>query len=208
MSFQQLSSLLNSTEFLAAVVGAVVGGLIAGGFTVWSQGQSNKAQRRRDREADNEQIKGTLQAIATELEAFKARFVDGFRKNFVEPDQQEPYAHLPKIVGFRHPYFVVFDNNASLLGRVTNAALRRKIVSTYVELKAVVDVIGHYAERRDYWERIRYQEEFRDREVAKEEIENWAERIRNSIPDLEQEISGLLVDIRKYLGSPKTRSSI
>jgi hypothetical protein len=208
MSFQQLSSLLNSTEFLAAVVGAVVGGLIAGGFTVWSQGQSNKAQRRRDREADNEQIKGTLQAIATELEAFKARFVDGFRKNFVEPDQQEPYAHLPKIVGFRHPYFVVFDNNASSLGRVTNAELRRKIVSTYVELKAVVDVIGHYAERRDYWERIRYQQEFRDREVAKEEIENWAERIRNSIPDLEHEISGLLVDIRKYLGSPKTRSSI
>jgi hypothetical protein len=199
MSFQQLSSLLNSTEFLAAVLGAVVGGLIAGGFTVWSQGQSNKAQRRRDREADNEQIKGTLQAIATELEAFKARFVDGFRKNFVEPDQQEPYAHLPKIVGFRHPYFVVFDNNASLIGRVTNAALRREIVSTYVELKAVVDVIGHYAERRDYWERIRYQQEFRDREVAKEEIENWAERIRNSIPDLEKEISDLLVDIRKYL---------
>jgi len=90
---------------------------------------------------------------------------------------------------------------------VTNSALRREIVSTYVKLKAVVDVIGHYAERRDYWERTRYQEEFRDREVAKEEIENWAERIRNSIPDLEQEISGLLVDIRKCLGSPKTRSS-
>ena len=207
MSFQQLSSLLNSTEFLAAVVGAVVGGLIAGGFTVWSQRQSNKAQRRRDKEADNEQITGTLQAIATELETFKARFVDAFRKIFVEPDQQKPYVHLPKIVGFRHSYFVVFESNASLLGRVTNSALRREIVSTYVKLKAVVDVIGHYAERRDHWERTRYQEEFRDREVAKEEIENWAERIRNSIPDLEQEISGLLVDIRKYLGSPKTRSS-
>jgi hypothetical protein len=153
MSFQQLSSLLNSTGFLAAIVGAVVGGLIAGGFTVWSQGQSNKAQRRRDREADNEQIKGTLHAIATELETFKARFVDAFRRMFVEPDQQKPYAHLPKIVGFRHPY----------------------------------------------WERIRYQQEFSDREVGKEEIENWAERIRTSIPDLEKEISDLLVDIRKYL---------
>jgi len=184
---------------LAAIVGAVVGGLIAGVFTVWSQGQSNKAQRRRDREAENEQIKGTLQAIATELETFKARFVDGFRENFVEPDQQKPYDHLPKIVGFRHPYFVVFDSNASLLGRVTNAALRREIVSTYVKLKAVVDVISHYAERRDYWERIRYQQEFSDREVAKKEIENWAERIRNSIPDLEKEISDLLVGIRKYL---------
>ena len=199
MSFQQLSSLLNSTGFLAAIVGAVVGGLIAGGFTVWSQGQSNKAQRRRDRETDNEQIKGTLHAIATELETFKVRFVDGFRENFVEPDQQKPYDHLPKIVGFRHPYFVVFDSNASLLGRVTNAALRREIVSTYVKLKAVVDVISHYAERRDYWERIRYQQEFCDREVAKKEIENWAERIRNSIPDLEKEISDLLVNIRKYL---------
>jgi hypothetical protein len=183
---------------LAAIVGAVVGGLIAGVFTVWSQGQSNRAQRSRDREAENEQIKGTLQAIATELETFKARFVDGFRENFVEPDQQKPYHHLPKIVGFRHPYFVVFDSNASLLGRVTNAALRREIVSTYVKLKAVVDVISHYAERRDYWERIRYQQEFRDR-GSERRIENWAERIRNSLPDLEKDISDLLVDIRKYL---------
>jgi hypothetical protein len=144
-------------------------------------------------------LRGLSRQSQRNLKPSRQRFVDAFRKIFVEPDQQKPYAHLPKIVGFRHPCFVVFDSNASLLGRVTNAALRREIVSTYVKLKAVVDVISHYAERRDYWERIRYQQEFSDREVAKEEIENWAERIRNSIPDLEKEISDLLVDIRKYL---------
>ena len=200
-----VSSLLNSKEFLSAVLGAIIGGLIAGTFTLLGQRQSNKAQRKRDGQAEYERVKGTLQALWAELDTFKKRFVDAFKKRFVEPNSEVPYAHIPKFAALRHSFFIVFDSNADLIGHITSAELRREIVSTYVKLKAAVDTLNHYAERRANWDKLCFEGGF-GREYALEEAENWAANIRNSLPGLENDIAMLLEHIRAYLEEETSRS--
>lgn len=136
------SSLLSSKEFwaaipgiLAALVGAVVGGLLTIVASIRAQKQAARDQRIRDREIEREAIRGTLEAIATEIEIFKVKYLDAFALVFTEFNPQTPRAHLPMIASLTQNLSVVFDSNAAVLGRISDAALRRKIVGTYVKLK-------------------------------------------------------------------------
>ena len=91
------SSLLSSKEFWAASLGAVIGGLLTGWFALLAQKGAAKDQRQRDQDMERRAINGTLQAIATEVELFKVKFLDGFARIFIEPNPQTPRAHLPKV---------------------------------------------------------------------------------------------------------------
>jgi hypothetical protein len=197
-----LSSLFGSKEFWAAILGAVFGGLMTGWLALLAQKQAAKDQRKRDRETERETIKGTLQAIETEVELFKVKFLDAFELVFREPDPQTASAPLPKVVSLTQNLSIIFDSNAAVLGRIPDATLRRKIVSTYLKLKAMVDIVNYYAARRESWESIRYQPSpGGGLNELKAEVENWAARIRRNVPELEVEIKDLLVEIRNYLNS-------
>jgi hypothetical protein len=195
------SSLLSSKEFWAAILGALIGGLMTGWFTLLAQEQAAKDQRIGDRDTEREAIKGTLQAIATEVEIFKVKFLDAFKKVFKEPDPVASPASLASIARSGHSFFCVFESNAAMLGRVTDQVLRRKIVATYTCLKAIVDVVNHYSERREFWANLSHQTDSIGISEAKGEVEGWADNVRGNIPELETEIGDPLADIRKYLSA-------
>jgi len=194
------SSLLASKEFWAAILGALVGGLMTGWFALRAQKRAAKDQRTRDRETESEIISGTLEAIATEVEVFKVTFLDGFEDVFRPFDPGRPFAHLPKVIPLQQGLSIVFDSNAAVLGRINDAALRRKVVVTYVELKAITDVANHYAKRRELFEAVRYQPSAAGgSDQVKEEVETWAKNVREHIPKLQKKIADLLAEIRNYL---------
>jgi hypothetical protein len=199
MSWQQLSSLFSSTEFSAAITGAVVGGIITGLFSLFVQWQAARYQRRRDRETEREAVNRTLQAIATEFVTFRAKFLHALKRDFVEPDPKAPLIHLPKVPPLAQPFFAVFDSNAAVLGLVIDTALRRQIVVTYFTLKSLIDTVNHYVKGREFWEWVRYQSTTDNREIPKEEAELWAKYIRESIPEIETQISALIEAIENYL---------
>jgi hypothetical protein len=190
-----LSSLVSSKEFLPTIVGAAVGGF----FAILTQFLSTLWQRKSERVAERRAIDGVLQAMSTEVELFKDKFLNGFEDVFREPNSLAPSVHLPKVALLSQNLSTVFDSNAAVLGRLTNATLRRKIVATYMTLKAIVDVVNHYSERRAFWESVRYQENVMGINEIKGEAQTWAERIRRNVPELQNEITDLLVEIRKYL---------
>jgi hypothetical protein len=109
--------LIESKEFWAAIAGALIGGLMTGWFTLRAQKQAAKDQRMRDRETEREAINGTLEAIATEVEVFKVKFLDSFERVFTEPDSGTPFRHLPKVASLRQNLCSVFDSNAAVLGK-------------------------------------------------------------------------------------------
>src|SRR5262245_31509049 len=132
-------SLIYSTEFLAAISGAVIGGL----FAVFTQFLSTLWQRKSERDAEERIIIGVLQAIATEVELFRVKFLDAFKLTFRDSNPQTLRIHLPKVASQTQNLSAVFDSNAAALGRISDATLRRKIVGTYMKLKAMVDLVNH-----------------------------------------------------------------
>jgi hypothetical protein len=182
MSWQQLSSLFRSTAFSAAITGAVVGGIITGLFSLFVQWQAAGYQRKRDRETEREAVNRTLQAVATEFDTFRAKFLQALKRDFVEPDPNAPFINLPKVPPLAQPFFAVFDSNAA-----------------YFTLKSLIDTVNHYVKGREFWEWVGYQSTTGNREIPKEEAELWAKHIRESIPEIETEISALIEAIEKYL---------
>jgi hypothetical protein len=186
--------------FVCAIVGATIGGLITGCYALLAQKQAAKDQRTRDRDTERETVRGTLEAIATEVEVFKVTFLDGFEEVFRPFDLGRPFVHLPQVIPLQQGLSIVFDSNAAVLGRINDAALRRKAVATYVELKAIIDVVNHYAKRRELFESVRYQPSAAGGpDPVKAEIETWAKNVREHIPILQKKIEDLLTEIRKYL---------
>ena len=145
MSWQQLSSLFSSPEFSAAITGAVLGGIITGLFSLFVQWQAARYQRKRDRETEREAVNRTLQAAATEFDTFRAKFLQALKRDFVEPDPNAPFIHLPKVPLLAQPFFAVFDSNAAVLGLVMDTALRHQIVVTYLRM---VESVCDFASKR------------------------------------------------------------
>ena len=120
-----LSWFFGSKEFWAAIVGAVVGGLMTGVSALYAQKQAAKDQCNRDLQAERRTTDATLQAIAAEMEAFKLEF------------------DLSKPVDWKQNYFAVFDQNAGVIGQIANGNLRRNIIRTYSKAKGLMDYYNY-----------------------------------------------------------------
>ena len=59
--------------------------------------------------------------------------------------------------------------------------------------------MNHYVKGREFWEWVGYQSTTGNREIPKEDAELWAKHIRESIPEIEAQISALIEAIEKYL---------
>lgn len=148
MDSEALSVFFN---FLSAIIGAVASGILGivgaligafvGGLATYLVGQSAvKAQRERDSKVEADEVRATLQAIAEELRSIvELHTSDTGGARIIE----EAALHEP--IGFFYPvfdrYFTVYEASAASIGRIPDAKLRRRIVSTYVYFRGFVDTI-------------------------------------------------------------------
>jgi hypothetical protein len=138
-----LSSFLGSKEFYAALIGAVIGGIMTGRYALRAQKQAANDQRQRDQETEQRAVKGILQAIAAELEVVKDRDFDGLRESLQKheekcEDEQKngiPPGPFEAIQITTVNRFSIFDSNTDMLGKIDDDQLRKKIIMVYGEAK-------------------------------------------------------------------------
>jgi hypothetical protein len=195
---------------LFSLLAAVIGGWIAGRYAVHAQKHAVKEQRASDLEAERRAVNGTLQAIRPELEVFNTELVGELKKKFgdwdkqklrnMQQDEREPF-DIPPV---SHNYFIVYDLNAGMLGRITKSELTKKIVTTYARAKSLMDAVNYYSPR--YQERDRLSHGIGSEPVQAQGMDpglrKWAnETIRERLEAVEKDLPGLLEDIQKYLES-------
>lgn len=120
---------------LAALFGAVVGS------KAMSYGHYRYAQKR-DFEAKSSQMINLFQALNAELMAIWERYmaVVGGQLEKAHKGEDLPFA---VIFTATHNYFSVYDNSAQLLGTLEPEA-GKKIIETYINLKALLDELHNY----------------------------------------------------------------
>jgi hypothetical protein len=142
------SGLLSSREFWAAVLG--------GGFVLAGQQMANRAQRRRDQEAEREAVKAVLRAIKAELKTFNEKALIRLEEIFKARADSPIEALKPLgIAPLKQNYFIVFDSNAAALGKIhdsSNPELLGKIVTTYSAARNLLDSINYNNQRYQAWE--------------------------------------------------------
>jgi hypothetical protein len=192
------SSVLGSKEFLAAIFGAIVGGI----FVVVAQLISNRAQRRRDREAESEAVKSVLRAIKAELKTFNEKALVRLEKIFEARensiDVQKPLAIAP----LKQNYFIVFDSNAAALGKINdpiNPELLGNIVTTYSAARSLLDSINYNNQRYQDWERLTRVPGTPELHAMTENLKDFADEIRASGVKLQTNVTNLVAQIEKYV---------
>ncbi|WP_171956059.1 hypothetical protein [Stenotrophomonas maltophilia] len=119
------------------------GGVIFGSFVGWwgssrSTSRAIDAQDTRDKNAEKSEIRAILQAIRDEVHTLAEVHMEGGGGNIKAASGNEPIAMFYPISDH---YFTTFETNASRIGKVTDAAIRRQIIRTYVLFKSLVDTI-------------------------------------------------------------------
>ncbi len=124
--------LIQSKEFISALAGALVGGVFALAGT-WL---GACFERRKRAQESQELVRSTLEAISTEVEVLFSRYMKtmGCIITALAPDKV-----LNMYYSVTEEYFTVFDNNAKLLGQLKNKELRSSIISTYIDMKGLIE---------------------------------------------------------------------
>jgi hypothetical protein len=201
-----LSSFLGSKEFYAALIGALIGGWIAGKFALRAQKQAAEDQRQRDLEIEQRAVKGTLQAITAELKFFKAHGVDSLGAKLKDLTDARELArnregHKPEPFVMSRTetnYFIIFESSAVMLGRINDEKLRQEIISVYNFSKDLMDRLNATLPEYQVWRNASVGSE---KEKSAGMLMGFEESIRTSVIGLQRDLADLLPKIEKYLDS-------
>jgi hypothetical protein len=121
--------------FLAAFLGAVIGS------KAMSMGHYRYAQKR-DFETKSNQMINLFMALNAELTAIWDRYM-AMVGGQLEKAQKGEDLPIAVIFTATHNYFSVYDNSAQFLGTLEPEA-GKKIIDTYINLKALLDELQNY----------------------------------------------------------------
>lgn len=131
----ELSSALteNLYGFVAALIGAIVGGL----FTLKATDKAIREENQKEARLDEKEVQNLLDALGVEI-----RTLWGFHMRRIGA-LIEGMGDTPQALEFYYPltqdYFTVYNTNAMMIGRVKEPVLREAVVVCYNKCKKVVD---------------------------------------------------------------------
>ena len=202
-SFEFVVSLIASKEFLAAIFGALVGGL----FAVLAQSLATKAQRKSEQKAERRALEGTLMAIKAELEVYQSENLNAVAKEFAKREEKGKQAGGVRppltFAPVEHNLFIVFESNATALGRIEGDELRRKIITTYGQARSLVGWVNFSRRRFEFGNRLilegKVKPEDPELQFIHGELTQIADTIQNGFDKHRTEVSNTIAEIAKHL---------
>jgi len=189
------------TSFGSAITGAIIGGLLTGFFALEATKKSFDNQRRHSDENEVKLIKGLLQAIHDEIETVYDRYQDtmGSRLDILKEGEALVF-YYPLVSDF----FVVYNGNSFIIGRIPDNDLRKQIIKTYTLAKGMVDSFrlnNDLVQKYEFSNKI-YQET--QQEIHKQQaiahfkaLVEYAKSLKIGHQSLKQDVSNLLRMLRK-----------
>jgi hypothetical protein len=193
---------------IATLIAGIIGGTIGGRFTLRAQIQSSRDQRRRDLEIDQRDVKGTLQAIAAELSVLKSESVIALRQQLDDllkrrEEQHVSHLELPFIVPtVEKSHTVVFESNASVIGKIGDPSLTKEIVHVYGLISGLIDRLNATVPEFQNWRLASIHGG--GKQMAAGLLKSLEDGIRNGMPRLERKIDDVIQRIEGYVNSQRT----
>jgi hypothetical protein len=193
-----LSSLLSSKEFYAALIGAVIGGLMAGRYALRAQKQAAKDQRQYALEVERRASENLLQAIRAELTVLKTRNLDRLETTLRSRAENRAKLLNPSYVQFpplamtrtEQNHFIVYESNAAALGMIDDKILLREIVAVYGVAKDLVDTLNTNSRDFERWRQL--SEQSPEKQMVANMLWGLEEGLRIGLQTLQNDLDALL----------------
>lgn len=128
--------LTNLFTFLITISGAIIGGLIAGKYSLMATRRAHENQKKIADENEAAIIKSLLQAIYDELETVYDRYQETMGSRIESLDKGMPLNFYYPVIS---DFFTVYHGNSFLIGRIKDHDLRKGIIKTYTLAKGLMD---------------------------------------------------------------------
>jgi len=192
---------MNLDSLLSGLIGAVIGGLLTGAFSIFAVNKSENFARDSKTKQDKRTLKGLLQALHDELESVNDRYQETMGAQIESlPDGQPLLVYYPVI----NDFFTVYNANAHLIGTIENNDLRKSIVRTYVLAKGLVDSFrmnNDLVAKYEHWH-VRFAET--NHELHKQNalaqfsaLVIYAKLLKKSHEDVQKSVAELMRTLRK-----------
>jgi len=139
-------------SFVAAIIGASVGGFITAWATRKSVQQIFKNDLKKRDIEKQENLQGLYRVIKSELNTLWSRYYnEGAGEKIENLKDGEP---LLMYYPLTQDYFTMYHSNANLIGEIQNEDLRGLIILTYSAAKGVVDSYrynNHIVGQHEHW---------------------------------------------------------
>lgn len=194
--------LIEASDFISALVGAIVGGLITGFFSLKTTKQALENQKQQSSDNEKTIINSLLQAIHDEIETVYDRYQETMGARLESLGENQPLNFYYPLVS---DFFSVYNGNTFLIGRIQNNDLRKQIIKTYTLSKGIVDSFRLNNDLVHKFEHANKLYEESKQEVHKQHaiahynsLITYASSLKESHNVLKQEISNLLRTLRKH----------
>lgn len=144
----------NFFTFIITLVGAIVGGLIAGYYSLKATKEAHHHQKTLAEENEKLIISSLLQAIHDELETIFDQYQETMGHKVESLNDGEPLNFYYPVVS---DFFTVYHGNSFLLGRIRDNDLRKSIIKTYTIAKGMADSFklnNDLVHKVEHWEVI------------------------------------------------------
>ncbi len=190
------ASLVQSAEFLSALIGALVGGSFALGGSVVATLLSKYFNDQQVQQEKLDILQSTLEAIATELQVL----FDRYQLTMGQHLANLPFNSSLNLYYYAtENYITIFDNNARLLGNLKDKVLRDLIIRTYINIKALLDGFKLNNTMYGNYETLKFYDVQGAPPIIKERLQNLEIARQNMGNELKQEHDHLCAQIPELI---------
>jgi len=180
---------------------SVISGLVGGGLALLGVYFTLKDHRQRDKDRQEDIIRGVLQAIYEELKAMYDLLDSSAVELSWKAFENGPHPYYNFAFIFSKDYSIVFRSNANLIGQIKNSDIRHEIVKIY----KVLDVImGEYAKNGELLDQYTKASKTGQGELASE----LCRQLRDFAPELQKMHKFSKKSIRECLHVLEEKESI
>jgi hypothetical protein len=127
---------MDLNEFSSALIGAFLGGVLAGLFALLAVEKQEKVSRKLVADEDEAMITATVRAMMAELDVIYERYQATVGGLLEKLEEGKAFIYFFPVFS---DFFTIYNTNAHVIGRIRSAELRSKFVKTYVLSKGLVD---------------------------------------------------------------------
>jgi hypothetical protein len=119
-----------------SLLSAVIGGFIAGAFSLWAVDKAYKNDLNKGRQQDEELVRGFVFSVKTEIEILWERYHAGAGEQIDALEKGKPLLMYYPVT---QEYFTIYNNSSFLVGRIKSDKLRKAIVAAYTNARSLID---------------------------------------------------------------------
>lgn len=188
-----------SSELQAALIGALIGGLLSLLAIMFSHYLQSKAAEK----AEENLINGFIWSIHTEILAAYNRYMATLGAH-VEGSQENTPLFFHYLI--QEDYFTIFNNNSELIGRIKDPSLRIEIIDFYTLAKGMVDTFRQNTDFTKRFEEFRNNPQLQPQDVYEansinyyRQLSTYGDSIRNGHQTFKGEAVKLISRIEKEI---------